>query len=119
MANMRPLNAIVKYTLLAVWIVSIGVLISIILNEVTQTAFEGKDVIKEQLAIKPGDTLKIKFVNNEFYDKDKEPGNRDFRLVTDEKNKEVIYSNEINFRIMETDELVPYLRIEKLAVVLS
>lgn len=116
MANMRPLNAIVKYTLLAVWIVSIGVLISIILNEVTQTAFEGKDVIKEQLAIKPGDTLKIKFVNNEFYDKDKEPGNRDFRLVTDEKNKEIIYSNEINFRIMETDELVPYLRIEKLAV---
>ncbi|MFY7758021.1 MAG: PspC domain-containing protein [Flavobacterium stagni] len=114
--NMRPMNNGIKYTLLAVWIVAVGVLISIIINEVTQTAFEGKDVIKEQIALQPNDTLTIKFVNNEFYDKDASPRHNDFCLLTNEKNKEVIYSNEIRMHIMETDEAQAYLRIEKLAV---
>ncbi|MFM2231099.1 MAG: hypothetical protein RL607_2357 [Bacteroidota bacterium] len=114
--NMRPMNNGIKYTMLAVWIVAVGILISIIINEVTQTAFEGKDVIKEQIAIQPQDTLKIKFVNNEFYDKDAHPRHNDFCLLTNEKNKEVIYSNEVRMHIMETEESQAYIRIEKLAV---
>lgn len=110
------LNNRVKYTLFAIWIVSVGVLIVIIINEISQTAFEGKEVIKEQIAVQPSDTLTIKFVNNEFYDKDASPRNDEFYLLTNEKNKEVIYSNEICLYLLETEATQPYFRIEKLAV---
>ena len=116
LSNMRQLSNAIKYTLLAVWIVAIGVLAAIIINEVTQTAFDGKAIIKKQIPWQPKDTLMIKFVNNEFYDKDASPRNDDFYLLTDEKGKEVIYSNTISLRIMETEAPQPYLRIEKLAV---
>ena len=115
MNHVRSLGNVVKYTLLAVWIVSLGALITIIINEVTQAAFDGKDIVKEQILLQPQDTLQIRFVNNDFYAKDMNPSH-DYRLTTNEQQKEVIYSNQISFEILPTDATTPYVRIEKVAV---
>ena len=77
-------------------------------------AFEGKVVQKEEIILTPTDTLYIKFKNNDFYSKNAHH-DTDFRLTQDENNKDIIYSNNISIEIMETDEAVPFIQIEKLA----
>ena len=112
--NYKSIGTIAKYTLLAVWIIAIGIMISLGINEFTQISSEAKDVKKEVINITPTDTLHVSFKNNDFYDKD--VNNRtDFRLTQDEANHEVIYSNNVYLKILHTTEKLPYLQVEKLA----
>lgn len=113
--NLKSIGNIAKYSLLGIWIIAVGILISLGINEATQIAYDGKDVKKEVIKIAPTDTLFIKFKNNEFYSKDRYH-NTDFRLTQDENNKEVIYSNNISFEVRPTEEALPYIQIERMAV---
>lgn len=113
--NLKSIGNIAKYSLLAIWIIAVGVLISLGIKEATQIAYDGKDVKKETINLLPTDTLLIKFKNNDFYSKDNYH-NSDFRLTQDEKNNEIIYSNNVTIGIMKTDEPLPYLQVEKLSV---
>lgn len=113
--NLKSLGNIVKFSLLGIWIIAMGLLISIGIKEATQIAYDGKDVKKEIITLNPTDTLYIKFKNNDFYSKDLYH-NTDYKLTQDENNKEIIYSNNISLELMPTDEAQPYLQIERLAV---
>jgi len=113
--NLKSIGNIAKYSLLALWIIAVGILVSLGINEATQIAYDGKDVKKETINLVANDTLFIKMKNNDFYSKDNYR-RRDFNLTQDENNKEVIYSNNISIEIMKTDEATPYIQIEKLAV---
>ena len=112
--NLRSIGNYVKYSLLAVWIIAVGIIISLGINEASQLAFEGKSVQKEVIAIAPTDTLKIKFKNNDFYSKSNYR-NHDFKITQDEGDNEIIYSNNVSIEIKETDAAAPYMLIEKLA----
>jgi phage shock protein PspC (stress-responsive transcriptional regulator) len=113
--NLKSIGNIAKYSLLAVWIIAVGILISLGINEATQIAFDGKEVKKEVINIAPTDTLQIKFKNNDFYSKNRYH-NTDFKLTQDENNKEIIYSNNVTLEIMPTEEALPYIQIERLSV---
>ena len=113
--NLRSIGTIAKYTLLAIWIIAIGILISLGISELTQISSEAKDVKKEIINITPSDTLCVKFQTNNFYSKDNFHRD-DFKLTQDEQNREIIYSNNVSIEVMKTDEKLPYLQIEKLAV---
>lgn len=113
--NLKSIGNIAKYSLLAIWIIAVGILISLGINEATQIAFDGKEVKKEVINIAPTDTLQIKFKNNDFYSKDRYD-TTDFRLTQDENNKEIIYSNNVTIEIMPTEETLPYIQIERLTV---
>ncbi|WP_396163665.1 PspC domain-containing protein [Flavobacterium sp.] len=112
--HMKSIGAIAKYTLLATWIIAFGIAISLGINEASQLAYEGKSVQKQELIINPTDTLLIKFKNNDFYSKNVFH-ETDFRITQDEKNKEIIYSNNVSIEIMETESPIAYLQVEKLA----
>ncbi len=112
--NLRSLGNYVKYSLLAVWLIAVGIIISLGINEASQLAFEGKSVQKEVIAIAPTDTLKIKFKNNDFYSKSVYR-DHDFKITQDEGDNEIIYSNNVSIEIKYTDEATPYMLIEKLA----
>ncbi|WP_445452195.1 PspC domain-containing protein [Flavobacterium sp. 25HG05S-40] len=113
--NLKSIGSIIKYSLLAIWIIAVGILISLGIKEATQIAYDGKDVKKEVINMAPTDTLLIKFKNNDFYSKSRYH-NTDFKLTQDENNKEIIYSNNVSLEILETDEALPYLQVERLAV---
>jgi phage shock protein PspC (stress-responsive transcriptional regulator) len=113
--NLKSIGNIAKYTLLAIWIIAVGILISFGINEFTQISSEAKDVKKEIINIAPTDTLSIKFQNNDFYSKDYYHHD-DFKVTQDEQNHEIIYSNNVSIELMKTDEKLPYLQVEKLAV---
>jgi len=112
--NLKSIGSVLKYGLLAVWIIAVGILISLGIKEASQIAFEGKEIKKEIININPTDTLFIKFKNNDFYSKNVN-NHSDFRLTQDEANNQVIYSNDVQIEVMLTDEPLPYLQIEKLA----
>ena len=112
--NVRSIGNYLKYSLLAVWIIAVGIIISLGINEASQLAFDGKSVQKEVITIAPTDTLKIKFKNNDFYSKSIYR-NHDFKITQDEGDNEIIYSNNVSIEIKETDAAAPYMLIEKLA----
>lgn len=112
--NLKSIGNIAKYSLLAIWIIALGILISLGINEATQLAFDGKSVEKQTITMSPQDTLYVKFKSNDFYSKDVDD-REDFRLTQDEKGNEVVYSTNISIEFLPTDEKLPYLQIEKLA----
>ncbi len=112
--KLKSIGSIAKYSLLALWIIAVGICISLGIKEASQIAYDGKVVKKETLNLNPTDTLLIKFKNNDFYSKNYDE-HKDLWLTQDESNKEVIYSNNVSIKLMKTEEALPYFQIEKLA----
>ena len=112
--TIKSIGSIAKYTLLAIWILAIAILISIGIQQASEVAYEGKTIQKDYLNIKPTDTLQIKFRYNENFTNDIDD-NENFRLVQDANNNQLIYSNNISLELLKTDEKVPYIQIERIA----
>jgi phage shock protein PspC (stress-responsive transcriptional regulator) len=112
--TIKSIGSIAKYTLLAIWILAIAILISIGIQQASEVAYEGKTIQKDYLNIKPTDTLQIKFRYNENFTNDIDD-NENFRLVQDANNSQLIYSNNISLELLKTDEKVPYIQIERIA----
>lgn len=112
--NIKSIGNIAKYTLLALWIIAIAILISIGIKQASEIAYEGKTVQKETINVTPNDTLFIKFRYNEYYTKDIDD-RESFKFVQDSANTQLIYSNNVRLEILHTDEKLPFIQIEKIA----
>ena len=112
--NLRSIGNAAKYTLLALWIISVAVLVVFGIKQATAVAYEGKVSNKQEVLINPADTLKIKFQYNDLYSKSIDD-REDFEFVQDPANRELIYSNDIEFHIMPTSEKTAYVLIENIA----
>lgn len=112
--NLKSIGNITKYTLLALWIISIAILTSIGIKQATEISYDNKVVEKKVLAIKPTDTLYIKFKYNDYYTKSLNHY-REFEFVQDSANNELIYSNDVRLHVLHTDESTPFIQIEKSA----
>ncbi|MBC7749750.1 MAG: PspC domain-containing protein [Methylotenera sp.] len=110
--NIKSIGNIAKYTLLALWIIAIALLISIGIKQASAFAVDGRVVKKETINLNPGDTLFIKFKHNDYFAKNVEESN-DFMVTQDSTGNDIIYSNEVSFKIEKTEEKLPYLQIEK------
>ncbi|RAR46860.1 PspC domain-containing protein [Flavobacterium lacus] len=111
--NMKSIGNVAKYTLLALWLIAVGILISFGIKQATEIAYNGKTVQKETLNLMPNDTLDIQFKFNDYYAKDFHYN--DFEVTQDENGNDIIYSNQISIELIYTDEAQPYLQIEKRA----
>lgn len=112
--NLKSIGNIAKYTLLALWIITIGILISIGVKQASEVAYEGKTVQKETINLMPNDTLYVKFKYNDYYTKNIDD-NENFKFVQDSSSNEMIYSNNVRLEILHTDEKMPYVQIERMA----
>ena len=110
--NSKSIGSIAKYILLALWIIAIAILISIGVKQAAEYAYEGRIYEKQSINLNPKDTLNIKFKNNDYYAKDVNDFT-DFSITKDSLNQDVVYSNLIIFEIEKTDELLPYIKINK------
>ena len=112
--NMKPLGNVVNYTLFALWIISLGLLITIGVNQMVEYSTQGRVVKKEILNLNPKDTLQIKFVHNPYYAKNNNV-KTNFSITQDSTGQRILFSNNVELVIAKTDEVLPYLQIEKLA----
>jgi phage shock protein PspC (stress-responsive transcriptional regulator) len=110
--NMKSIGNIAKYTLLALWLISVALAISIGVKQASAFAADGRVIRKENIMLLPTDTLHIKFKHNDYYAKNID--DRDgFKIAQDPAGNEVLYSNDVSLRIEKTDEKLPYIQIEK------
>lgn len=112
--NTRSLDGYVKYTLFAIWLVAIVLMVYLGVKQATEMGYDGKSSQKEMLNITTKDTLFIKFKFNDFYEKSLDY-NHNFKITEDENQKEIIYSNSIRLQYIKTDASQPYILIEKVA----
>ena len=110
--NMKSIGNIAKYTLLAIWIIAVSIAISIGINQASAFATEGRTIKKETINLKPTDTLCVKFKFNENFAKDIDEYTN-FKIIQDSIGLDLIYSNNVHFKIMNTDEKLAYIKIEK------
>ena len=112
--NMKSLGNVVNYTLFALWIVSLILLITIALNQMMEYSTQGRVVSKQTLTMNTQDTLQIKFVHNDYFAKNIHD-RTDFQITQDSTDQRVLFSNNVHIRIVKTDEAMPFLQIEKQA----
>jgi phage shock protein PspC (stress-responsive transcriptional regulator) len=112
--NLKSIGNIAKYSLLAIWIIAVGVLISLGINEFNQMAYSGKTVQKETFNITANDTLKVKFKYNDYFSKSVNDRD-DIRIMQDSAGNAVIYSTNVGIHLKRTDKLVPFIQIERRA----
>lgn len=110
--NLKSIGNIAKYTLLAIWLISVSLAISIGIKQATAFAVDGRVVTKENINLNPADTLYIKFKHNDYFAKDLNDNNN-FKITLDSVGNNVIYSNNVSFKIMQTDAKIAYIQIEK------
>ncbi|RTY91698.1 PspC domain-containing protein [Flavobacterium sp. GSP27] len=110
--NMKSIGNIAKYTLFALWLIAVALAISIGIKQASAFAVDGRVVKKETLNLNPNDTLLIKFKHNDYFAKNVEDRN-DFMVTQDSTGTDIIYSNEVSFKIEKTEEKLPYIQIEK------
>lgn len=111
--NMKSIGNVAKYTLLALWLIAVAILISFGIKQATEIAYNGKTVQKETLNLMANDTLDIQFKFNDYYAKSFHYN--DFEVTQDENGNDIIYSTDISIELIYTDETQPYLQIERKA----
>ncbi len=112
--NMKSIGNVAKYTLLALWLIAVASLIVLGIKQATEIGFDGKVVQKASIPLAVNDTLFVKFRYNDYYSKD--INDRESLIFTqDTNNVEQIYSNDVTFQVLKTDEKVAYIQIEKIA----
>ncbi|MCF8322771.1 MAG: PspC domain-containing protein [Flavobacterium sp.] len=110
--NMKSIGPIAKYTLLAIWIVSVVLAIAIGLKQVNAFAVEGRVVQKETIDLKPTDTITIKCKYNDYFAKNLDD-HHNFKITIDSIGNNKLYSNNVHFKIAQTDEPFAYVQVEK------
>jgi len=111
--NVKSIGNVAKYTLLALWLISLAILISLGIKQASEFAIEGRIVEKQKIQVAPTDTLYVQFRNNDYFSKNDE--HRNFMVTEDSTDTKIIYSNDVRIEILRTDEKTPYLQIEKQA----
>jgi len=112
--RVKSLGNTINYSLLAIWIIGLASVLFLTVKEISQNAYTGKEIQKELINLKPTDTLNIKFQSNNAYSKDFY-NYESFEVIHDDKNNAIIFSNDVSIRILETEEPIAYLQIEKSA----
>lgn len=112
--NMKSIGNYLKYSLLAIWIVSIIGSSYLGIKQATAIGFDGKTVKKEQIFMQPTDTLYVRMQYNNYYAKSIEQRVRE-KYTHDEKNNEIIYSTDVQVHFLKTNENQPFIQIEKTA----
>jgi phage shock protein PspC (stress-responsive transcriptional regulator) len=108
----KSIGSIAKYTLLALWIITVTLAISLGIKQASAFAMDGRVVKKETLNIPINDTLLIKFKHNDYFAKDIYDRS-DFKITTDSTNNDIIYSNDVRIQIKKSNENYSYIQIEK------
>lgn len=113
-SRIKSIGNTINYSLLAIWIIGLASVLFLTIKEISQNAYTGKDIEKVAINLKPTDTLAIKFISNNLYGKDNYDY-ENFEVIHDDTDKEIIFSNNVSIKIVETNEPIAFLQIEKSA----
>ncbi len=112
--NLKSIGNIAKFTLLGVWLLSIGVLIALGVRQAAAHAFTGTTTINEQFVLEqPSDTIAIAMRSTESIDYDNRFNFDDLAMVYDENGQALLYSEDIRFDIKKSTDSIIRMKIKK------
>ncbi len=112
--NLKSIGNIAKFSLLGLWLLSIGTLITLGVKQAAEFAHVGSANVKDQLLIEnPNDTLIIKMKNSEFeYGLDRVHFGR-MTYTYDDNDNRLLISDDVSIRIRKSDDDYVKLNIRK------
>ncbi|MFD2541207.1 PspC domain-containing protein [Lacinutrix gracilariae] len=113
--NLKSIGNIAKYSLLGLWFVSIIGLIIIGITQATEHAFDATVNEKMEYSITTNDTLSIKMIDNNAYNKSMHKNGNSFQIVYGDNDEKHIYSSDIELVIKSTEDTLVSLHVEKTA----
>ncbi|WP_452231879.1 PspC domain-containing protein [Lacinutrix sp. MEBiC02595] len=111
--NLRSIGNIAKFSLLGLWLMAIIGLVVIGVTQATEHAFDATVNEKEVYNIIAKDTLTIKMVDNNAYNKSMHKSGNSFYLAYGDNDEKTIYSSDIRIAIRSTEDSIATLHIEK------
>lgn len=111
--NLKSIGKIAKFTLLGVWLISIVGLIIIGIRQASEHAFDASVSNKKELFVTTNDTLNVKMVGNDNYNKNIERRYNMFKLVYNENDEKIIYSSDLKIIVRSTTDSLAKINIEK------
>ncbi|MDO6598156.1 PspC domain-containing protein [Oceanihabitans sp. 2_MG-2023] len=111
--NLKSIGNIAKYSLLGLWLMAIIGLVVIGVTQATEHAFDATIKHKEVYSMATIDTLNIKMIDNNDYNKSMQRNNNSFHLVYGDDDQKYIFSSDVKIVIRSTQDSVATLHIEK------
>lgn len=110
--NLKSIGNIAKFSLLGLWFLSISGLIIMAVREASEHAYTGTTSVKEEIYFDKTDTLKITMNESDNY-VDHYYRDARFDIITDENDKESIFSEDVTFNIKHAVDSIAYVSIRK------
>jgi phage shock protein PspC (stress-responsive transcriptional regulator) len=111
--NLKSIGKIAKFTLLGIWLISIVGLIIIGIRQASEHAFDASVSNKEALFVATNDTLHVKMVGSDDYNRNIERRHNLFKLVYNENDEKIIYSSDLKIIVRSTTDSLAKISIEK------
>ncbi len=110
--NLKPLGSIARYSLLAIWLLSVVSLIVLGARQASEHAYTGSVSVTESLALNATDTLHIKMNEHSLEDY---RYHRDFgiNIILDDNNNESLYLKDIRFNIEASEDSLAHIKLRK------
>lgn len=109
-SNVKPLGNIGKYSLLAVWILSIIGLIYLGINNSFENSVTSTLTEKEEFYIQKNDTLTIALMENEMYE---QTYKKNGLTLIEEDGKQMVMMHDVRLDIKPTIDSVAYVKVQK------
>ncbi len=112
--NLKSIGNIAKFSLLGLWLLSIGVLIALGVRQAAAHAYTGTTTITEEwLPDATSDTVQIRMRSSETIDYDNRFTFDDLEMVYDDNGTALLYSENIRFDIRKSQDSILRLKIKK------
>ncbi|MUU77581.1 PspC domain-containing protein [Winogradskyella endarachnes] len=114
--NLKSIGSVAKFALLGLWIVSIIGLIITGIKQATEHAYDANITQSENiLHITKNDTLKIKMINHDNYNKHLYSDRYDYKLSNDDNYENIISATDVRFIVRSTTDSLAKIKINAFA----
>ncbi|WP_426429774.1 PspC domain-containing protein [Winogradskyella sp. HB-48] len=114
--NLKSIGNIAKFTLLGIWLISIIGLVITGIKQATEHAFDSKITLNEKpLNIKTGDTLRLKMVGHDNYNRYVNRDYHSYKLLRDEDDNNIISTKDIRLIVKSTKDSIGRIEIKGFA----
>ena len=112
--NLKSIGNIAKFSLLGLWLLSMGVLIALGVKQAASRAYTGTTTVNEEFVMdNPTDTLSISMRSTESIDYDNRFVFENLEMVYDETGNALLYSEDVRVDIKKSNDSLVHLKIRK------
>lgn len=112
--NLKSLGSIAKFSLVGLWLITVGILIALGIKQAAAHAFTGTTTVNEEfLMANPTDTLLVSMTASENIDREHRFGFDQIEMVYDDNGDPLLFSNDVRLDIKKSKDSLLRLKIRK------